>query len=272
MSKVQVKPLPSTKWHEKKGVESFTRAKKIQALVNPHTMSYDTGLTSEEEEKYSKILKVDLSNQFVLDVTHSFWDSKMGVVSLENRTQILDTDNPLDFIRTKILKASKYVANSYKEWEEGLFPEATHYIYDETEEVEIEATKVEIRKKAVIESAKLSKDKKINLILVLSADGTDYLKAKNVKGKSENFIEVELDKIIQKRPEDVVRYISMDNKYITLNALIIEALQKNVLEKVGHKIMYHDSVIGQDVNDAIDYLDKPENNDFKIRLMSQVNK
>ena len=33
------------------------------------------------------------------------------------------------------------------------------------------------------------KDKKINLILVLSADGTDYLKAKNVKGKSENFIE-----------------------------------------------------------------------------------
>ena len=269
--KVQIRPIPVKRWHGKTGNESFTRPKVIQALVDPDSMTYATGLTEEEEKTLGERLKVDLSKQFLIDKPHPFWDSKMGEVSLDNRTMIFDTDNPIELIRIKICKNSKYVANSMKEYEEGLFPEATHVIFDESEEIEEKASRIEIKKKAVMETAKLSKGKKVELIMVLSADGSDYLRAKNLKGKSDNFIEVELDKIIENKSADVLRYLKMDKDELATNALILEALQKNVLEKVGHKIMYHESILGQDVYDVIKYMNAPENQEFKLRILSQVN-
>lgn len=268
--KVQIKPIYRDKWHEKKGNESFARPKVIRALVDPNDMAYATGLTKEEEEEYSLKLKVDLSRQFNLEQPHPFWDSKMGEIKLENRTMIFDTDNPLDFIKIKVCKASRFVANSLKEYEEGLFPEATHVIFDESEEVEEQASKVEIKKKAIIETAKLSKTRKIQMIMVLSADG-NYLKAKNLKGKSDNFIEVELDKIIEAKSKDVLRYLDLNKEDLATQALVLEALQKNVFDKVGHKIMYHDSVLGEDLYDVVKYINSPENQEFKIRVLSQIN-
>ena len=63
----------------------------------------------------------------------------------------------------------------------------------------------------------------------------------------------------------------MDKEDLATNALVLEALQRNVLEKVGHKIMYHESVIGQDIYDVIKYMNAPENQEFKLRILAQVN-
>lgn len=267
---VQIKPVYSDKWHQKKGNESFARPKSIQALVDPDSMTYATGLTEDEEKEYGKKLKVDLSKQFNLEEAHPFWDTKMGSVKLENRTMLFDTKNPLDFIKVKICKASRFVANSYKEYEEGLFPEATHVIFDESEEVEEKASKIEIKKQAIIQSSKASKARKIQMILVLSAEG-DYLRAKNLKGKSDNFIEVELDKLIERKADEVLRFLKMDKEDLAGQATVLEALQRNVFDKVGHKIMYHDSVLGEDIYDVVKYINAPENQEFKIRILSLIN-
>ena len=48
---VEVRPIEVKKWHGKKGQESFTRPKKIQALIDPVTMQYATGLTEEDIAK-----------------------------------------------------------------------------------------------------------------------------------------------------------------------------------------------------------------------------
>ena len=64
--KVQIRPLPSVKWHGKTGNESFTRPKIIQALVDPDSMTYSTGLSEEEEKELGAKLKVDLSKQFLM--------------------------------------------------------------------------------------------------------------------------------------------------------------------------------------------------------------
>lgn len=269
--KVIIKPLNIKRWHGKEGKESFTRPKIIQALVDPDTMTYSTGLSEKEEKELGEKLKVDLTKQFSLETPHPFWDSKQGEVALENRTMIFDTDNPLQYVKVKICKNSKYVANSMKDWEEGLFPEATHVIFDEAEEVEQKASKVAIKNKAVIETAKLSKGKKIELIMILSSAGGDYLRVKNLKGKSDNFVEVELDKLVEEKPQEVLRILSMDKEEVSTNALVLEALQKHVFEKVGHKIMYHDSVLGQDIYDVVEYLNAPENQEFKVRILAQVN-
>ena len=262
--KIEVRPIERKKWHNKSGKESFTRPKKIQALVDADKNEYATGLTKEDITKLKeKGVTYDLSPNFNQEQPHPFWDSSMAVVKLENATMFFDTKNPLDFIKVKVLKASKYVANSMKEYDEGLFPDATHVIFDENEEVEVRATKVAIKKKAVIESAKLSKDKKIQLIMIIAG--------KNVKGQSDNFVEVELDKITDKKPREILKYIEMDANRVALHSLILEALQKSVLRKQGHKILYHDSVIGNDIYDVISYLQEDENQDLKLRIMSAVN-
>lgn len=61
---------------------------------------------------------------------------------------ILDDTIALEFVKIKVLKASKFVANSLKDWENGLYPEATHVIYDESEEVGIKATKIQKKKES----------------------------------------------------------------------------------------------------------------------------
>ena len=273
---VEIKPIELKRWHGKTGKDSFTRAKKIQALIDPETMQYKTGLDNmaktythpktEEQvtelEYYGAIIGKDLS-PLASDKPHEFWDSNLAVVKLENNTIFLNTDNPLDYIKWKICKASKFVANSMKEYDEGMFPEATHVIFDEAEEIEAKATKVELRKKATIECSKLSLSKKIQVVMILGD--------KNLKNQSSDFVEVEIDSLIQKRAGDVLEIINRDDEDTALHAMILEALQKSVLRKTGHKIVYFDSVLGGEVVDVVDYLKKPENQDLKLRLMSQLN-
>jgi len=273
---IEIRPIEIKKWHGKTGKESFTRPKKIQALINGDTMQYATGLDNvsktykhpktEEDitelEYYGILVGKDL-NPIATEKYHEFWDSNMAVVTLENNTIFLNTDNSLDYIRWKICKASKFVANSMKEYEEGLFPEATHVIFDEAEEIEVKATKVELRKKATIECSKLSLSKKIQIAMILGD--------KNLKNQSSEFVEVEIDKLIQTKAQDVLNIIQRGDEDTAIHAMILEALQKSILRKSGHKILFFDSVLGSEVVDVIDYLKKPENQDLKLRLMAQLN-
>lgn len=261
---VEVRPLESKKWHGKTGSESFTRPKKLQALVDTETMKYATGLTSTDIKNLEKKgLKYDLSDNFDSEEPHPFWDSSMSMFKLENNTMFFDIDLPLNFIKIKIMKASKYVANSMAEYNEGLFPEATHVIFDESEEAEITATRVATKNNAIIAAAKLSADKKIELILIMGG--------KNLKGQSSSFIEVELDKVITKDAEGFLRHLTMDKKSLTNHALVLECIQKSILRKDGHKIMYMDSNLGSDEVDVANYLSQDENQDLKLVLLSQVN-
>lgn len=261
--KVEIRPIQRKTWHGKTGSESFKRPQKLKALVDAETMEYASGLNAEEKEKYSKLLRQDLSTQYNPDAPHPFWDSNLATVSLENNTIFLDPQKPIEFVKIKMTKASRFVANSLQEWEQGLWPDATHVIFDESEEVAVKATKVEMKKQAVIKSAELSKSRKIQLILILAG--------KNLKGKSDDFVEVELDKIVQKFPKEVLRHINKDAEEISLEALILECLQKSILRKKGHKIFYLDHFIGGDMLDVISYLSNEENQDLKIKLMAAVN-
>jgi len=262
--KIEVRPIERKRWHEKRGAENFARPKKIQALVDAEKNEYATGLSDEDIRYLSQKMGViyDLSPSFNQDKPHPFWDSSTAVIKLNNATMFFDTDNPLDFIRVKVMKASKYVANSQKEYDEGHFPDATHVIFDEVEEVDLKASKVAIKKRAIVECSKISIEKKVQIILVISG--------KDLKGRSDNFVEVELDKIIEKTPKEVLRLIEMNAEKLALHSLVLQALNKRIFKKQGHKILYQDSVLGQDVFDVIEYLQDVENQDLKLRVMSMV--
>ena len=150
-----------------------------------------------------------------------------------------------------------------KEYEEGLWPEAIFVIVDEETDSDIKASKLSIIKQVILEGHKLSKDKKADIVLILSG--------KLIRGKSDNFVEVAFDEEVQKNPADVLRVMKMDKKQMATHALVLEALQKYVLTKAGHRFMYHDSIIGEDIYSTVDYLEKPENQELKLRITQAVN-
>ena len=275
---IEIRPIEKEKWHGKKGEESFQRPVTIRALYDPAIMGYATGLNYKdvydatdnkeqltEAQYYSKLLKYDLSNVYDPEKAHPFWDGSLGCVRLENKTMRLDTSKPLNYVRYKIMLSSKYVANSIQDYEKGLYSSATHYIFNEQEDIEKKAVKANLLKQAFVKVSDLPKSRKIEIINVLEDA--------NLKGQSDNFIDVTLSRLIETRTKDVLRLMNMDKEDLSLHSTVLEALQKSVLRKDKGKdaILYFGDPIGSDIYDTISFLKKEENQDLKLRILEAIN-
>ena len=263
MSIVEVKPLPLKKWHGKKGKEAFGQPKVIEALYSNSIGGYQTGLTTEEAEVYGKKLGFNLDNLFNPDKEHTFWSQKIAQVKLENATIFFDTKKPLDFVKVKLIKASKFVANSMKEWEEGNWPDATHVIYDENEEADVRASSIQKRNRAIQLAGKMSAAEKATMVLIINK--------KYVKNKSTNFIDVEIDDAIENHVEDFIRYAEMDLTDIQVRGSILEGLHRQILTKEGESVYYMGERIGFDIEDAMAWFQNPDNQKLKVAILERLN-
>jgi hypothetical protein len=261
---VEVRPLKVKKWHGKEGKESFTQAKVIRAYVNPQTNRYETGMTEEDKEKVVKLgFSGDLTDLYTGN-PHPTWDEKEFKISLPNRTFFLNKNIPRDYVKICILKGSKFVADSLTDYENDKFPYATHYIHDEDSQVEVKASKIAVRNEAIIKASKLSKDKKLAIVIALGG--------RNLKNNSDDFVNTELDNLIMKDPEAFLRVMQRDPKLVSSIALVYTCIDKGILRKDAHKIMYLDDVIGYDVDEAAAYLEEPVNQSFKILIKEKLYK
>lgn len=264
MAIVEIKPIEKEKWHGYKGKNSFARPIVIEALVSTETGQYATGLTEEERLELESKTGYDLSPEYIPEKIHSFWNSSTGQVRLENKTNIFDTSKPLDYIKVKLLKASDLVANSQKEYEEGLYPEALFVIFDEQEETARKASKAAIKRKVIVESEKLSQSKKIEIIQILLG--------LNVKNQSNDFIDLKFEEAIDKvGAEKVLNIMNRDDKRNSVHALVLEALQKNILRKEGSAIYYFDDQLGFDLEATVDYLMDSKNQPLKLQILEKIN-
>jgi hypothetical protein len=262
--KVEVRPIVTKKWHGKEGKDDFSQPKAIEALYDKESGRLATGLTDAEAEEYGKLLGVDLSNKFNASEAHPFYSQKQAWVFLPNHTVIFDTDKPMDFVKVKMLKASKMVANSQRELAEGSWPEATHVIFDETEEVALKAGKVQLRQEAYKVLLDMTTEDKVNIIQILSE--------KSVRGRSQNFVDVEIDDIIENKTQEFLKYANMGREEVTLRATILEALQKQILTKEGSTILYMGEVLGYSYEDTIGWFRQPDNQKRKIAILEKLNK
>lgn len=262
MSIVQVKPIEKVKWHGKTGEDDFTRPKKGQIAMDRDTGRWKTGLTEEEIIEYGKKLNLNLSDAYDPEDTDSFWVSSQGALVLNNSTMIFDTSKPRDYVKVANLKASERVANSLKEYEEGKFPFATHVIFDEESETAIKATKIQLNQRAFAIVMKMSLDEKCDVVQILAN--------KNIRGRSANFADVEIQALIDKDPAEFIRCATLDKGNITIHALILEALDKNILTREGSAIMYMGNVLAMNEEDAITYFEEPNNQNLKTTMLSKV--
>ena len=261
MATIEVRPIEKQRWHGKTGKDSITRPVKIQAFYNVRTGRYDTGLSPEDKERLEKLTGFNLSDHYTKEVPHPYW-SEQGVITLPNGTKIFNDEKPQDEIAIKVMKASEIVANSMKEYEEGLFPFATHVIYDEREGVEIKASKIAIKKEAYIETNKLSREKKTEIIQILTN--------KSMRKQSDSFVEIALDELVELKPQDVLDLIKKDKADVGVHAMVLEGIDKNILRKEGTSVYYMDDQLGFDVSSAVQYFKDPSNQKLKAEIINKL--
>jgi len=264
MAIVEVRPIEKERWHSKVGKEAFARPVTIEALININTGQFDTGLSKEDRERLESATGYNLSPDYTLGKPHEFWNSPAAVVKLEHKTNVFDTKKPLDEIKIKILKSSDLVANSQKEYEEGKFPSAIFVIFDEAEEVELKASKAAIKRQVIIESSKLTKSRKAEIVQILSGV--------SVRKQSEDFVDLKIDEMIDEHgPDKVLTLIQRDKARTTVHALVLEALYKGVLRKEGSSIYYMDDQLGFDTESTVDYFLDKNNQVLKAQVLEKLN-
>jgi hypothetical protein len=261
MAKVEVRPIDRPKWHGKKGKENFAQPMILEALYDPITGKYATGLDDKTRTRLEKATGYDLSDTYK-EEPHPFWSSKAARIKLPAQTVVFDTSNPLDEIKVHVLKASKFIANSLREYEEGLYPEATHVIYDESEEIKMKASKVQKKKTAIKLANKMTTDEKANIIQILNG--------KNVRGQSQDYLDVMIDDLIEEDIDKFIEYAKLDKQELYLRATILEGLHKNILTKEGNAILYMGDMIGHNIDEAVNYFTDPNNQGIKARVLEKI--
>lgn len=259
---VEVRPIDGKKWHGKTGKESFAQAKGYEVLLDSATGKYATGLTPEEAEKYGKKMGVDLTDDFVPDEPHPYWSTKKGEIKLGNQTTIFDTAKPSDFVKVKNMKASKFIANSMKEYNEGLWPDAEYVIYSEQEQVEIKASKIQKRNKCVKMLSSLTIDSQRDIAQILSK--------KSFKNLTQDFLDVEIDNLINEDPDEFMRIANMDKKEAYIRAAILEAEHRNVLQKEGMSYFYMGDKLSNDYEELVAYFLDPQNQKIKVAMLEKI--
>jgi hypothetical protein len=258
---VEVRPIEIKKWHGKKGQENFAQPLVLEALYDSKLGKYATGLNEEDRVRLEKITGFDLSDAYG-DKPHPFWGSQAGKIKLPYRTSIFDSAVPLQEIKIKVLKASKYVANSLKEYNEGLYPDAVFVIYDEQEEAKIAASKIQIKRKANQLATKMSSDEKVNIIQILSG--------KSMRNQSQDFLDVEIDKLIEDDMLTFTKYAKMDSGITYIRAAILEGIHRNILTKEGNAILYMGDRIGFNIDEAVTYFSDPQNQQIKASILAKL--
>lgn len=261
---VEVKPIPRKTWHGKTGAESFTQPEVIEVLYNPQTGGYATGLTKEEAVKYAELTGFDLSDKFSASEPHPFWSTQAARIKLPNQTVIFNDEKPLDFVKIKNLKASKFVANSLKDYEDGKYPDALFIIHDESEEVSTKATKIQRKNKCIAIAAKLSLEEQVNIIQIISN--------KSLKGRSQDFISVALDSVIDENPAEFIRLNKMDKAEVHIRATILEAIYRNILTKESGAIYYMGERLANDYEEAVSWFLDPQNAKMKVTILEKMSK
>lgn len=259
---VEVRPVERTKWHGKKGKESFAQPKVIEALYDTEAGRYATGLTAEEAKEYGEKIGADLNPFLSPTESHPFYGSKAGGVKLENNTMFFDIEKPHDYIRVKLMKASKFVANSVAELQANKWPDATHVIYDEQEEVDMKASKVEKIEEATILASKMTDDDKIAMVQILSN--------KSIKGRTGNFIRVEINELVNAKPDEFIKLASRGKEEVHLRSSVLSLIQKGVLTKEGESIFYMGEMIGIDYERAVEWFKNPHNTKMKMAILEKM--
>tara|TARA_R110000787_G_scaffold279645_1_gene389860 strand:- start:9377 stop:10180 length:804 start_codon:yes stop_codon:yes gene_type:complete len=255
---VYVKPIIKERWH---GLHKIGRAKfqgtsdVLQAVYDRNLGVLATGLDEEQRERLSKSMGVDLAPIQSNEYWHEF------KVKLEDKTMIFDTNIPFQELQISMLRASSQIANSQKEHDNGMWPDAKYVIYDEQQEVEKEAKTAEVKANAFSIFSKLSPSKRLDVLKIFGKATTN---------SSEDFTYARLYEILEEDPKRFSEVASAKPEEIKVKALMFDLEGKGILRTKGAAYLYNDQQLGFDYDDTVMYLMNPKNQALLIKLTDDL--
>lgn len=265
ITRLEIRPVQTKRWHGLEGEESIKRPVAIRALVDGEGMyavDFKAANISEKEQQELLDKGYDLSLNHNPLQPHPLWDGNQAKIRLEDNTQFVEIGSDVGKIRKAVIYGSKLVANNEHELQEGMWPEATHFIVDEEAEAETKSTKVQIKNNAIIALTEVSLERKKQLVFLLGG--------KDVKKKKENTVTVELDELVQNNPQEVLDWIKRPVAETSTLYLVAEGVYKAKLTRNKSGIYYGDINLGYTSEEAAAFLRDPKNQELRTRISEQL--
>ena len=91
-----------------------------------------------------------------------------------------------------------------------------------------------------------------------------------MRNQSQDFLDVEIDKLIDEDLDNFLKYATMDNTDTYIRASILEGIHRNILTKEGNAILYIGERIGFNIDEAVNYFTDPQNQKMKAQILEKL--
>lgn len=222
------------------------------------------GLSKEDELKYMpKLLGIDEDDRSFYKEVRNFWLNVRIPVEGDGATLDVSTNdgeptNIKDWVHYKFILNHPLVATS----RDKLKSHQEFYLYDYDEEKRKENNMFKVKRKAFIELDKIDKDTdKMKMIYgILSDNDGSKLGAIDLSNELNSYVE-----------EDPVKFLKVaTDKKLETKAFIIQAINKNVLSKIGNQIFFVDEKLGDTLEEAVTVIDDKSKSSVKQMIKAKM--
>ena len=250
--KVVLRPISRNRWA---GINKFKGCFTYLAPYLTRSGSLYTGIsTSTPEEKETKERLEQALGQDLSPVS-KFWENYY--IRIGGTDIFIDPSIPRGELDYLFLKKHKRVAQSI----DKILPSHDFVLIDENEEAKVVNEYNRNKRQALRELDKLSPAEKRKALRLYGF---------NPDTSTDEIVENRLMDFIEKEPKKFFD-LWVDNKQRDTEFLIKQGVSIGVLSKNKTVYKYGQDVLGHTLEDAIDFLDNPINQDVKIAIMKNIN-
>lgn len=255
---VEIKPVERKRWHDLPKDRSIAQPLTFTAAIDPALMRYNVDLSAERLEEIAKRTGYDLSLQVKPNQAHPFWDSPIMKIKLQrDQTNVMDIKSDVDVLKLAVIKGSGLVAPSLRDLEK--YHRAEFYVFSEEEEVERGEAKATITMSAIKKLDELNDAQKRALLRILTN--------RRMGDRSASFTNTMLFELISKDPVSFLEYANMTTTRLKSFVIIEESVIDGHIQKEGTSYFYGSDRIGFDRTEAAKFLEEPQNQPMRLRLM-----
>lgn len=259
-TKVTIKPARRNTWLPKNHDGSFRYSKTYERFVpqtDLRTGSLKTGLTEKDEIRLAD--KLGLPKGTLSRTNIEYWN-KMFVNVPQDGAILLPINTPQDEIKYRFLLVHEEIANSKQEFDTGKAPFARYIMHSEEEEVENINKELDLKMEAITRLSKMTESDMRNFLKVYG---------KNPKDTSAAFIKATVGKVVEDEPKNFLNILSDPNYKMVV--FIKSCVEKGFVKESGGKYMrMGGEVMGYSLEQTVDYLSNPENQEVYLHLKSTM--
>ena len=238
-------------------MEDAGEKKKLQASIK------------KEREELERLLGREL------DVTSDFWDEFFFIVE-DGVT--LDPTNPMHRVVEKFLIANKKVAPNEEAIEdsEGEYSNCLFFFYREEEEVNKTAKNSLKKDRAVAKLVNVNENSPERLVKIYSYlfgyDAKNEVSPTQAYVKIKEMLDVTDKNTLTQNIEKVLAVLNLKPEELNTKLVLDKAIKKRIVTTKGNIYRRGDIILGNDYDEALDYLMSPENSAELVSLKKEVDK